>query len=551
MSISIETLVGLGVINGVSTFVNGHYNRKAQAEQGRLNRQLQADLAAANIAAAAEQGELNRRHQADLAAANIVAAAAQGELNRQHQARLAAESLVAAAEQGELNRQHQADLTDRNIAAAATQGELERQHQARQNAINRMCQIVAMRLQDEMQQANDEKNFQRQSELAQARQEFERELAWIRFEQDKQKWEETLFHQNWPLRLSPQAFSSLIARPHNGEIPLQILVSDNLAPAGVADPKWFDAQVARMFTHQDGFFSVGTEMNYYTGGWKNDQQFREGTAPFQLLHRVLKLPVLALTVNRSLYGNYVLEGALWNGNNESSPTFATVWEFNVKNAKRNYARENARQNLELQRRAELPDEAFTPEQLKNMQTYLAETSWRQKLNYDAINDKQLLAQLETRANQFSYDVGELDETISQFFAKGVSFALALVVDAYRVVHLGAKPRLPQFLPTIFTADPDYDKLGVNAQSLAAHYASILQSSNFAADVDLPSRLALTAEAFVDVGAVDEARNFQKKAWDILIEFYGRDPYASRSLEHDKAIETLRALPSIGREKASD
>lgn len=248
-----------------------------------------------------------------------------------------------------------------SAAATLVNGWQNRKHQEKENRLNREYQAEMARLQNEMQKARDaenferqrqlqlelktleqqnqielkileqqnqfelnERNFQYQQELARERQNFERELCAARFEQETAAWEMNKFDENWPLRLTPRAYQAANVREVNGRVPLQILVGADLAPQGVEDGAAFDASLQNEFTANDAIFRNGSETLYYTNGWKEGKIYREGTAPFQLLFSVLKIPTLALTVARSIDGDYELMGAFWNGVEKlAAPPFVT------------------------------------------------------------------------------------------------------------------------------------------------------------------------------------------------------------------------------------
>ncbi len=455
-----------------------------------------------------------------------------------------------------------------SAAATLVNGECNREHQEKENKLNREHQAEMARLQDEMQKARDaknferqielkmleqrnqfelnERNFQHQQELARERQNFERELCAARFEYETAAWETNKFDEIWPLRLTPRAYQAANVREVNGRVPLQILVGADLAPQGVADGAAFDASLQNEFTANDAIFRNGSETLYYTNGWKEGKIYREGTAPFQLLFSVLKIPTLALTVARSIDGDYELMGAFWNGiENLAAPPFVTFAKFNAHDVTLDLARAEGREGLE----SGLPDEAFAEEQQENMKAWRTEKEWRELVKYDEASPE-TRAFLDKNAKlKFApkYRVKHLDPKLREIGKKTVYVAIATAVDCYRVACLGEEPRVPAFL-----ASKKDDPLYPSVASVAEGYRALLnpESANWEGPgaFGLPRRLAATAKAFYDVGEPDEAERFQRAAWDVLRKFYG-EPYQTRATEHLEAIETLKSLPKqLGDEK---
>jgi len=455
-----------------------------------------------------------------------------------------------------------------SAAATLINGEWNREHQEKENKLNREHQAEMARLQDEMQKARDaknferqielkmleqrnqfelnEQNFQRQQELARERQNFERELCAARFDHETAAWETNKFDEIWPLRLTPRAYQAANVREVNGRVPLQILVGADLAPQGVSDGAAFDASLQNEFTANDAIFRNGSETLYYTNGWKEGKIYREGTAPFQLLFSVLKIPTLALTVARSIDGDYELMGAFWNGiENLAAPPFVTFAKFNAHDVTLDLARAEGREGLE----SGLPDEAFAEEQQENMKAWRTEKEWRELVKYDEASPE-TRAFLDKNAKlKFApkYRVKHLDPKLREIGKKTVYVAIATAVDCYRVACLGEEPRVPAFL-----ASKKDDPLYPSVASVAEGYRALLnpESANWEGPgaFGLPRRLAATAKAFYDVGEPDEAERFQRAAWDVLRKFYG-EPYQTRATEHLEAIETLKSLPKqLGDEK---
>lgn len=455
-----------------------------------------------------------------------------------------------------------------SAAATLINGEWNREHQEKENRLNREHQAEMARLQDEMQKARDaknferqielkmleqrnqfelnEQNFQRQQELARERQNFERELCAARFEYETAAWETNKFDEIWPLRLTPRAYQAANVREVNGRVPLQILVGADLAPQGVADGAAFDASLQNEFTANDAIFRNGAETLYYTNGWKEGKIYREGTAPFQLLFSVLKIPTLALTVARSTDGDYELLGAFWNGIEKlAAPPFVTFAKFNAHEVALELARVEGRENLERG----LPDKAFTKEQQENMQAWRKEKEWREQMKYDEATPE-TRAFLDKNAKRMfieDYRINELNPKLREIGKKTVYVAIATAVDCYRVACLGEEPRVPAFL-----ASKKDDPLYPSVASVAEGYRALLnpESANWEGPeaFGLPRRLAATAKAFYDVGEPDEAERFQRAAWDVLRKFYG-EPYQTQATEHLEAIETLKSLPKqLGDEK---
>ncbi len=452
--------------------------------------------------------------------------------------------------QHELQQARDAENFERQRAlaefAAQNQKELTRLQDALQKARDeenferqRELQLELKSLESQNQFALGERNFQYQQELARERQNFERELSWARFNQELALWETKKLDETWPLRLTPRAYQTLIGAPVDGRVPLQILVGADLAPQCVADVDDFNASVQSEFTGGDALFRNGSETLYYTNGWKEGKIFRDGTAPFQLLFSVLKIPTLALAVERAKNGDYALMGAFWDGTeNVAAPTFAKFCHFNAYDLALEVARAEARQNLERG----LPDVAFAPAQAKNMNAYRKEKAWFEEVKYEEATPENRAFLDETAKTMFrgEYCLEGLDAILREVGTKAISLAIATAVDGYRVAHWGEAPRIPAFLASK-KDDPSYPSVA----SVAEGYRALLNPTSARLigpdSLGAPRRLAATAKAFYDAGAPEEAEWFQRAAWDVLKRFYG-EPYQTQATEHAEAIETLRSLP---------
>ncbi|MBR4104867.1 MAG: SUMF1/EgtB/PvdO family nonheme iron enzyme [Thermoguttaceae bacterium] len=503
-------ILGSAGINALSAW----RNRKNQNEQNALNREHQEKITRLQHELQQARDAENFERQREL----------QLELKKLEDERQRALAEFAAQNQKELARLQDA------LQQARDAENFERQ---------RELQLELKSLESQNQFALGERNFQYQQELARERQNFERELSWARFNQELALWETKKLDETWPLRLTPRAYQTLIGAPVDGRVPLQILVGADLAPQCVADVDDFNASVQSEFTGGDALFRNGSETLYYTNGWKEGKIFRDGTAPFQLLFSVLKIPTLALAVERAKNGDYALMGAFWDGTeNVAAPTFAKFCHFNAYDLALEVARAEARQNLERG----LPDVAFAPAQSKNMNAYRKEKAWFEEVKYEEATPENRAFLDETAKTMFrgEYCLEGLDGILREVGTKAISLAIATAVDGYRVAHLGEAPRIPAFL-----ASKKDDPLYPSVASVAEGYRALLNPTSARLigpdSLGAPRRLAATAKAFYDAGAPEEAEWFQRAAWDVLKRFYG-EPYQTQAMEHAEAIETLRRLP---------
>ncbi len=430
-------------------------------------------------------------------------------------------------------RELQRNLDDKKLANQNLQAALQRDFQDEQNRLREQHEIA-------MQERNFAQNEKLQREMAQLRLEHDLAIQQASHLLRMSEWETQIEYQHcWPLNMTPKVCIDDLTRRN---YPLFVVIDDVAIPNAQGGVDLSNNYFSRFF--MSSIQGNTTPTMIYSGGWKDSMKGQPGTAPLHNLHRYLEeLPTMVVFPSLQ-NGTFSLSASLWGWGGVNMPTWQDIATFQIKEFDRIICQHVAKKELQIAEEDGLSIEDSVSEQslLKIIEVYQQEEESRKKLaegrseeDVERILSRRFQNQYEIKyLGGYNKDRNELISTIS-------GLSISIMTDAY---HLLTSNQIPQ-TPRLCRESEICREYGIEPEFFGELFMNLLSNNQFVntpeAQIALPYRLALLAQAFHEVGEETTCRTFLNSAFDLLKELYKNGQYSSRAELQKEAIKIIQEL----------